>query len=88
MRGMNMRDMEARKRGVQSRLASGRVERARRRQLDEPPPLDESDALELGSAEALSDQGDGMFVRSARRGDDERESLDCPDEPPPGWCET
>lgn len=91
-RGMNMRDMDARKLGRQSALAVARAERqraGRKRRGTEAPPLrdEEIDDLELGDGEALVDQGDGMYVQQRTVDRGEPSERECPDEPPPGWCE-
>jgi hypothetical protein len=82
MRAMKARSM-ARKRGETPPPASTEPEGER------APELDEETAEEAMEEGMLVDQGDGMHVvrRSVRRGPDDRDSHECPDEPPEGWGE-
>lgn len=88
-RGMNMREMSNRRyKGCAPR--SKRAESNPGGRENEPPPDDEDDGgLDIASDDVLEDRGDGVRVLSrARRQSDESGRDACPDEPPPGWCET
>lgn len=84
----SMRTMKARQTG-----------RLQRTDGSAPNPPEDEPRGELPDAEdeleeplddgMLVDQGDGMRVlkRAARRGPDDQDSHECPDEPPEGWGE-
>ena len=82
-RGMGMRGMKARQQGKAPRIEQ------KDKHAEVPPEPEPDDGLEELTEEAgmMVDQGDGMRVvqRSPRRGPEDREVHELPDEPPTGW---
>ncbi len=88
-RGMNMRDMKAVQMGKLQKPGRKPLTRAAteyERRPDEPD-LEPVDEIENG---VIAHQTDGTFVVVPRRREtpDDDGGHDCPDEEPPGWCET
>lgn len=84
-RGMNMRDMKRNSMNqvpVEQRFSRGSQSGQTRDEVPDDDPVHE--AFDEG---ILVDQGDGVRVLSRGRNTDDPDR-DCPDEPPPGWCET
>lgn len=90
-RGMNMRDMKGRQQGRLPRHDAPKGASSSESLGAPAPPEEEFTEPVLIEEGELRDQGDGVHVvRRGRLRDEEDVRIDrqCPDEPPPGWCET